>query len=160
MTIAAPLTLPDLHKALKGRLQVVADGFPLFETKSASRAPVVLDGLLPPKGTDAEQFPFLLVQPSSGTDSPQAGDQNSTAVVGIVVGTYSDSDDGWIDVLLLIEAIRRDLAEVPTITGTAFEHTGPLTWEIPWEQQARPQWLGRVTTTWTVPRPRRKTEEA
>jgi len=152
---ARPATIVGLVQAFEERLAVVASRFPLLETKTDTRAPSVVDFLLPPKpGGDAEQFPFLMVRPANGTDSPQGADENATAAVKVIVGTYSDTDDGWRDVAMLIQAIRQDLGEAPAIDGTAFEHIGPLTWEIP-EVQARPQWFGIVTTNWQLPRPRR-----
>jgi hypothetical protein len=155
MRVAAGLSLKDLHAAFKLRLQVLAAAFPRFETKTDARAPQVIDGWLPPKaGIDAERFPYLILQPRSGADSEQSAAQDGRATFDVVLGTYSDTDDGYLDVLELIEAVRQDLGSQPTLAGTAFEQTGPLTWEIP-EEQPRPQWIGRVTTNWTVPRPRR-----
>jgi hypothetical protein len=151
----APFLLAALHIQLKSRLAAIAAKFPLLETKSMARAPSIVDGWLPPKpGAESEQFPFLIVRPFTGTDTCEGADQTGSATMKIIVGTYSDTDDGWLDVLLLIDAIRSDLAEQPTIAGTAFEHLGPLTWEVP-EQQPRPQWFGTVTTNWNIARPRR-----
>lgn len=154
MKVAAGRTLKDLHVALKERLAVVIATLWRFETKTDQRAPEIVDGWLPPKTPEGEQYPFLLVRPQSGTDSEPGADQNAKATVEIVIGTYSDSDDGWLDVLEVIEAVRQDVAAAPSIAGTAFEQTGPLTWEIPAEQ-VRPQWLGKVVTNWTIPRARR-----
>jgi hypothetical protein len=154
---AAPNSLMGLHLELKRRLADVAAKFPLLETKTAgvTRVPAVIDGWIPPKpGADAEQFPFLIVRPSGGTDTDEGADQNGRATVKIIIGTYSDTDDGFLDVVLLVDAIRSDLWERPTLDGTAYEHFGPLTWEIP-EQQPRPEWFGTVTTIWNVSRPRR-----
>ncbi len=148
-------TLMGLHREFKARLQEVAAGFPLLETKTSARAPVVFDGWLPPKpGSDAEQYPFFLLRPETGTDTEEGADQVGTATLKIVIGTYSDTDDGWLDLMLLIDAIRSSLGDEPTLKGTAFEHFGPLTWTIP-EEQPRPQWLGTVTTIWNIARPRR-----
>jgi len=151
---AAPGTVSGLHAALMVRLAALAAGFQLLETKSNVRPPSVVGGWLPPKTTDVEQFPFLIVRPRSGVDSEQGADQDARATLQIIVGTLSDTDDGWVDVLLLIDAIRADLGAQPSITGTGYEQTGPLTWEIP-EQQPRPQWFGTITTNWTLPRPQR-----
>jgi hypothetical protein len=155
---AGPRTVAALHGALKARLESVAAGFSL-ETKveGAPRAPTVIDGWLPPKtgdDVDSSRFPFLLVRPRSGVDTQQAGDESATASVQIIIGTYSDEVDGWLDVMMLIDAIRVDLGAEPAIQGTAFEHVGPLSWELQ-EQQPRPQWFGSVTTQWNLPRPRR-----
>lgn len=156
---APPASIAALWAALSGRLEVVAAAYPLLETKSGgARAANVVPGWLPPKeSAGAEDFPFLIVRPRSGVDTEQAADQNATAVVDIVVGTYSDTDDGWLDVMILIDAIRADLGAEPAISGTAFEQVGPLTWEIPVEQY-RPQWFGTVKTIWNVPRPQRVEE--
>lgn len=142
-----------LHLALKQRVQAVVAAFAL-ETKDATvqRAPLVFDGWVPPKNED--QFPFVCVRPVSGQDSEQSADQDARAVFDLVIGTYSDTDDGWLDVVLLIDALRADLDAGPAIQGTGFEQTGALTWEVP-REQPRPQWFGRVTTNWTIPRPRR-----
>lgn len=167
----APGTLRALHAAIKARLSEVVAPLWLLETRTGNRAPIIGDGWLAPKmappapaqstppnppatPSAAEQFPFVLVRPRTGVDSVQGGDQNATAVVELLIGAYHDTDDGWLDVLDVIQAIRQSLAESPTLAGTPFEQTGPLSWELVAEQP-RPQWFGTVTTSWTIPRPRR-----
>lgn len=150
-------TTAGLQRALFVRMQAVAARFPLFETKEegSRRAPTVRHGWLPPKAdADAKDFPFILVRPRSGEDSEQGQDENARATMAIVIGSYSDTDDGFMDVQLVIDAIRESLAAFPVLEGTAFEHVGPLRWEIP-DEQPRPQWFGVVTTIWNLPRPRR-----
>lgn len=154
---AAPATLADLHIALRTRLEGLCYGMAPFETRSGeTRAPLVFDFDLPRKknagDSGDDQYPFFAVRPRSGSDSEQSADQNARATIDIEVGTFSDTDDGCLDVLLLIDAIREDLAAAPVLEGTAFEHVGPLTWEVPFPQP-RPQWLGVVTTIWSLPRP-------
>jgi len=146
-------TILGLHIALTKRMKAMAAGFS-FEMKSGTRAPTVRDGWLPPKDPGVEDFPFIIVRPSQGEDSQQGGDQVGAATMKIIVGTFADDDIGWFDIMLVIDAIRDDLGEEPVLEGTAYEHWGPLGWEIP-EQQPRPQWFGVVTTQWNVPRPRR-----
>jgi hypothetical protein len=61
--------------AIKARMAAIAAAFWLLETKSPNvqRAPTVVDGWLPPKpGADAEQFPFMLVRPRTGTTPSRA----------------------------------------------------------------------------------------
>lgn len=155
--VAAPGTLLALHDAIKARMAVVVAAFDGFQTKDqhVQRAPTVVDGWVPPKqGANDHQYPFVLVRPSGGTDTEQSADQNSTADMTIIIGTYSDDDAGFKDLVLVIDAIRLDLGAAPTIVNTAFEQTGPLTWEIP-QEQTRPEWLGQVKTKWTLPRPMR-----
>lgn len=162
--IAGPGTLVGLQAALKARLLVIAAGFAQLPLKqqpvqlpqlATEREPNVVDGWLPPKVAGGEErFPFFIVRPGSGFDEPDSGAPLATATFEIIIGTYSDTDDGWLDVLLIIDAIRLSLHAEPVLAGTAYEHVGPLSWELPVEQP-RPQWHGVVTTSWTVPRPRR-----
>lgn len=148
-------TVAGLHAALVARMETVAAGLSGFATKlEGKRAATVIDGWLPPTTPDAEQFPFLIVRPRSGQDSEQGADENASAAMKIIVGTFSDTDDGFLDVMLMIDAIRLDLDSAPAIDGTAYHHVGPLTWSIP-EDQPRPQWFGEVITNWQLPRPQR-----
>ncbi len=159
MTIA-PSTLPDLQKALKDRVAAVLAPFWGAETKSGGhRVPNVVDGWIPPKATaDTERFPFAEVRPLNGIDSKQAGDQDAKAAWLIVLGVYGDTDDGWIPLLQMIQALRESLDEAPLLDGTAFEHEGPLEWALT-DPQPRPQWFAVVTTNWLLPRPRRESPE-
>lgn len=149
-----PGTFAALHNAIKYRMALVAEQFWSLSTKTTERAPSIIDGWLPPSEVGAEQFPFIIVRPRICTDAPQGADESSAASVDIIVGTLSDTDDGWIDVMQIMDAIRLDLGAAPAIESTAFEQVGPLIAELN-EQQARPQWFGKVTTIWTIPRPRR-----
>lgn len=152
---AAPGTLVGLHVALKARLQAVAARFPIMEKKTGARSPEVVDFTLPPKqDAEVENFPFICLRGRAGNDSPEGADQTAQATFDIEIGTYSDTDDGYLDLLAIVDAIRADLGDEPVIAGTAFVHVGPLTWDVPFPQP-RPQWLGLVTTNWTLPRPQR-----
>ena len=133
---------------------LIACDFQSLQTETSTRAPVVFPGWVPPKPIEGEQYPFLIVRPVSGADSEQSAEENATANFQIIVGTFSDTDDGWIDVMLLIDAVRNSFGSEPAIKGTSFEQTGPMTWNIP-QEQPRPQWIGIVNTIWTIPRPRR-----
>lgn len=161
---AAPQTLLGLHGAIKGRMAILAEGFwPLATKSGGERAPALVDGWLPPMTSpDVERFPFLIVRPHTGTDSEEGGQQDARAAFDLIIGIYKDADDGWMEVLQVIDALRLDLGAKPRIEGTGFEHTGPLTWELlapvdPFTS-TRPQWFGVVTTNWTLPRPRRELE--
>lgn len=155
---AAPGTLAGLYRALTTRMEEIAERMPLLETKSsaanpsAARAPQVVGGWLPPKvDADDEYYPFLIVRPRDGSDSEQGATEQSLAAFQILVGTYSDTDEGFEDVVLLFDAVRSSLLSQPVLSGTSFECLS-LTWQLP-EQQTRPQWLGTITTNWNLPRP-------
>jgi hypothetical protein len=143
------MTITQLQSALVERMTTVADAFWRFETKKATRAPRVVAGWLPAKTPDGEEFPFVIVRLRTGTD----GDEDARATADLLIGTYSDTDDGFADVLLLIDAIRDSLGSTPVV-GDCFECVPPLTWEL-LDEQPRPQWFGRVTATFVVPRPQR-----
>lgn len=160
---AAPVTLRDLQRELVARCESVASRFNLDTKAGDQRAPVVFEGWLRPKKAvvsgspvelDADQFPFLIVRPSSGSDSQPGEDQTAGAAFEIVIGTYGDDEKGWHDALSIIDAFRLSFGAEPVLAGTGFEHTGPLDWDLP-RDQARPQWLALMTTNWTLPRPRR-----
>lgn len=156
MTVAAPSTIGGLLLALQERVGELVKSLSLeTKTEGVRRAPVVHLFDLPPKGTaDAEQFPFLVVRTKAGTDTVQGGDENAMAGIEIVIGAYSDTSRGGLDVLVLIDLVRFDLGAGPAIAGTAYEHIGPLTWETP-AQQPRPEWFGFINTNWQIPRPTR-----
>lgn len=155
---AGGASLSALHRALLLRLTAIGAATPLLDTKSGrQRPPNVYEFNLPPKDPktpEAEQYPFFLLRWRRGQDSEQGAAQEATAEVAIIVGTWSDTDDGGVDLLHLIQAVRESLAAHPSLDGTAFEHSGVLTWEIE-DPPPRPQWVGQLVTTWTIPRPRR-----
>lgn len=170
-------TLVGLHRAVKARMESVAEAFWGLETKTTNRAPRVIGGWVVPKGPLVEEFPFIIVRPSSGSDSSEEQNDraripDAVATFKLIVGTYSDDDDGFLDVLNVIDAIRHSLLSAPTLLladeqdedqATACEHVGPLLWELPAsnpdESQPRPQWFGVVTTTFRLPRPEREPTE-
>lgn len=161
----APGTVAGLHVALRSRLEAVAERFPLLETKTGERrAPTVFDFTLPPRreGDESDRFPWIALRGREGADSDAAADQNARATFDIEIATHGgkdDADDAYLDLLLIIDAIRMDLGARPVIENTAYEHVGPLTWATPFPQP-RPQWLGVVSTIWSLPRPRRTDTEA
>lgn len=166
---AAGATLGDLHKAIKARL-ATALAHASLKSKTGERAPQIFDGWLPDRasrakvdesGIDAatlrDQFPYVIVRPVSGGDDADSAEAAAKTTVRLLLGTYDDTVDGWIDMMHLVDLIRLDFGSNPVLEGTAFEHTGPLSWEIP-DEQAPPQWQGLITTIWTMPRPARTPE--
>lgn len=152
---ASPYTVAGLHAALKARVAAIVAVFDGLATKTGTRSPTVLDGWLPPKaGANDEEFPFILVRPMSGLDTEESAEQHAEAKIKIIVGVYSDTDDGWLDLVHVVDAIRIDLGAQPSLEGTSFEQAGPITWELP-EDQPRPEWLGTIISNWILPRPAR-----
>lgn len=153
---AAGSTLVDLVRAVAARVLVVfADATHLATRSGDTAAPAVYIGDLPPKsGADSDRFPWAIVRLFASTDTEESGVQMAQAVVGVEIGTYSDDAEGVLDLVALCDRVRLSLLGEPILNGTAFEHVGPLSVDIP-EQQPRPQWLGAITTIWRLPRPAR-----
>lgn len=156
MTTIAPNTIAGLIAAAKVRAASIVSSFWGFTTKSGqARAPQIVGGWMAWKQTATdERFPYLLVTPVRGVDSAEGAEQDARATIAFVIGVHSDADDGWLDALHLVDAIRQSLEGEPLLAGTDFEHVGPLEWEMP-DEQPRPQWHAVVTTTFLIPRPRR-----
>lgn len=159
---AGHTTLAGLMRRAALRIEDVAAAFWNLETKPVEpggtgdpRAPIVHIGDLPPKvGNDDIRPPFIVVRLAGHTDTEQGADEMATATLSLEICTYSDTADGAIDLVNVIDAIRVSLLEQPVLEDSAYECVGPITSDIP-EQQPRPQWLGLVTTTWRLPRPQR-----
>lgn len=159
---AAPGTISGLQLALIARMKLLAAALWDLPTKTGADAddvPVHFGWLPPVKSGDAPRFPYLLVRPHGGEDSIPGGQQTASAAFDIIIGVYTDTDDGEQDLLHVIDAIRIDLAAAPELADTAYSHTGPLTWDLITDadprRSTRPEWLAVVTTNWTLPRPRR-----
>ena len=166
MTLAiAPSGLADLQDAIEARMREVAAEMPLLPVRPRDQAATaalpdarpaeVFPMWLPPKdGPDQQQYPFIIVRPRTGQDDAQGKDQASSATWDIILGTYSDDGAGFKDALLLCDRIRLSLHGQPVLGRSAFEHVGPLTWELR-QNENRPHWLLVATTVWTLPRPLR-----
>lgn len=117
------------------------------ETKSGRCAPDVYAGWLPQTVAGEEKdnvFPFVLVRPQEGFDTRDSG----FCTLYIDVGGYSKDDDGWIDVMNIVNRIRYALDNLP---GGALPHgvivadrSGHfIDWAL-YEEQAYPQWFARL----------------
>lgn len=173
------MTIARLLAALAARVQ--ADMARLWRLPTPSgghRVPLVHLAWLPPArsvpetadppdnpGAASDVFPFVLVRPANGSDDSDA----ATVMVALIIGTYSDDDEGIADAIAVIDVLRQVLEERPLLAvrtgGTdrrdphgAFEGYAelrlPLAWHV-YEEQPRPHWTAVVTTTWTIPRPTR-----
>lgn len=112
----------------------------------APRAPALVAGWIPPKRSASEpRPPLVLVRPVRGSDA----DDGSRVTVQLLFVTHSEDAAGWRDLGNLIQRVRSSLTETRTLGP--FHLDLPLEWEI-WDDQALPEWSGRILTTWTQPR--------
>ncbi|GIO33122.1 hypothetical protein J2TS6_42630 [Paenibacillus albilobatus] len=114
--------------------------------------PEVINGkLIPPRASDSD-FPYIIIRALDGED----GEDYGSVKIRILVGTKSADDEGYLDILHLIEVLRNSLLSTAVI-GQRFEIKRPLKWTL-YEDQPYPEWIGEIMTTWTVPTVLREVE--
>jgi hypothetical protein len=146
--MSTPVLLVD---GLKAFIEVVVNDYQL-ETKNKNmvKPPQVIAGYLPSKDPKSEtpDFPFVIVRFAEGTDS----DEDSRVIIKIIAGTYSeDAQEGWRDPANILQRIRTELMK-HRVVGGKFRLEFPLRIEMS-EEQPFPEWIGVMTTTWTIAQP-------
>ncbi len=151
----------DLIDAICEFLTVTVKDLQLKTQGGDGRPPQIVAGYLPPKNPkkpelQEEDFPFVIVRLISLEDVGEKGGGTSKdyaqAVVRLVIGTYShDAQDGWRDVANTATRIWIDLFRKRVI-AKRYRIEYPYLFEMP-EEQPYPQWIGEMTTRWTMPRP-------
>ena len=90
----------------------------------------------------------MIVRLVKGEDTQEG----ATLTVKIIVGTYSeDAQEGWRDVANIIQRIWQELFK-KRVVAKKFRLEYPMNFEMP-EEQPYPEWIGIMTTTWTLPHP-------
>ncbi|MDI3534823.1 MAG: hypothetical protein PWQ82_1188 [Thermosediminibacterales bacterium] len=114
-----------------------------------NKPPQVVTGYLPPKKSAPDpDYPFVIVRLAEGTDNQEG----ATVTVKIIVGTYSeDAQNGWRDVASIIQRIWTELFK-RRIIAKKYKVEYPMKFEMP-EEQPFPEWVGIMTTNWTVAHP-------
>lgn len=93
---------------------------------------------------DVKEFPYIIIRPSGGKDDEDA----ARATVKMLVGVQSADDKGAIDMFNLMEDIRQDFLR-NRILDRKFR-LEKLSWEF-FDEQPYPEWIGQITTEWTLP---------
>lgn len=135
---------------LSSFLRVVLKDFMLETGNVIDRPPQVVEGWLPPKGSslsEPDDFPYVIVRLCEGEDTEESG----TVKVKIIVGTHSEEIRGWEDAGNIIMRIRNALLAARTLYNR-YRLELPLTYQL-FEDQPYPEWIGLITTIWTVPLP-------
>lgn len=112
-----------------------------------STVPAVHLGFLPTKtheNMNEKEFPFIIIRPLEG----EVTDSNRTQI-RLLFGTESQDDDGFMDVLNLMERVRIALLKKRVIDHRYRLET-PYKWKF-YEEQPSPEWIGEATTQWTLP---------
>lgn len=134
---------------LRNFIDDVVKNYWLETNKDLNKPPQVVTGYLPPKkSTPDPDYPFVIVRLVEGTDNQES----ATVTVKIIVGTYSeDAQNGWRDVANIIQRIWTELFKRRVI-AKKFRVEYPMKFEMP-EEQPFPEWVGIMTTNWTVAHP-------
>lgn len=140
------LTLSEfVREAVKDYRLPVKNGDP--------RPPQVVPGFLPPKrGSEHDDFPFVIVRPVKGSC-----DETASATVNLIVGVYDESVKGFEHCLNIMTRLRTAVCE-KGVVANRYQLTRPITWELP-EEQPYPQWLLLMTTEWAFYAPIEKYDE-
>ena len=134
-----------LTKALRLFIEDAVKDFRLPTKSGELRAPIILNGYLPPKRSGVEdEFPFVLVRPDKGST-----DRDKTEVdVSIIVGCYSEEFDGYELCFNVMTRIRDALASMDCGTlANKYQLQYPLKWEN-FDEQPWPQWQLDLITKW------------
>lgn len=108
----------------------------------------VYEGYLPSKTAEninTPDYPYVIVRLHTG----DAQDNGHTVNVLLYFGTKSDDDEGFKDVLNVMEHVRIALLKQRVIEKQ-FRMELPYTWEL-FEGQPQPEWVGLAKTKWTLP---------
>lgn len=147
-----------LTEAVINYLRAVFDENLLPTDAGGIKSPKVVDGWLPPKGSDDEpDFPYIIVRVSSG----RTGDDGySRATVRFLIGAYSEDYDGYRYVVQVLQRLRAAFMSLPSMTlDDQYKFELPFDWEMI-DDQPYPEWVLSVDTQWTVVTPQMGNEEA
>lgn len=134
-----------LTRALLSHVRKVTQEYRYETPSGGAKAPVVIDGFMPPKRDDnGSDFPFVLIRPSEG----KSDDEGSTATVQIIIGAFSQDYNGYTWAMNIAQHIRHSLLSLPDrMLEKRFRLALPLSWQLD-DEQPWPTWLITLTTTW------------
>lgn len=118
-------------------------GYLPFETLPNS----IPEGAAPLTHTEAEDEPFVIIRAMTGEDE---ANENDTAKIVVLIGTKDPAEQGYMDVLHIMENVRRAIARKHFIGQDHYESFGKVKWIIP-EDQPWPIWTGYIETNWILP---------
>lgn len=119
--------------------------------------PAVHIGYLPKKthvNVEENEFPFVILRPLEGEDSDH---ETGFATIKLLFGTKSDDDEGFIDVLNVMERVRIALLK-KRVLDQRYRLELPYKWKFH-EEQPEPEWIGEATTKWLLPTVHEEVEE-
>lgn len=111
--------------------------------------PAVHIGYLPSKtasNRDQPEYPFIIVRALEG----KVTDEHKVKVK-LLFGTKSNDDEGYLDVLNLVERVRIAILRSGVLERKyRLDNEQPLMWKL-YEEQPQPEWVAEATMTWLLP---------
>lgn len=105
------------------------------------------EGAAPLVNTEVEDEPFVIIRAMTGEDEAHEQD---VAKILILIGTKEVNEQGYMDVLHIMENLRAAIAKKNFIGRDHYEPFGKVKWTIP-EEQPWPIWTGIIETNWIIP---------
>lgn len=144
----------DMSDALRALIKDCTKNISLPDSEGGNSSPEVYDAFVPKKRRNEKdpKLPFVVVRPSKGSDDPpEGGDYQSTVEAMILIAVHRPDEEGYRDVVTILEKIRLKLLSYP-VFGERYRVERPVSWEIS-EDESWPNWYGVVTLQVTVPQP-------
>lgn len=133
-----------LTEALREKIEEAVKDFRLPVKGGEMRVPTVINAYLPPKNHEVKDFPYVLIRAEAGNSSPS----ETETTVAIIIGCYSEEDDGSEHCINVMTRIRSALSSMENgILANKYVLKYPITWEIV-PEQPWPQWQLDIVTKW------------
>jgi hypothetical protein len=144
----------DMSDALRALIEDTVKNLSMPNSAGGNSAPEVYDAFVPKKrrGGEEPKLPFVVVRPSKGSDDPpDNGAYQSTVEAMILIAVHREFEDGYRDVVTILEKIRTRLLSYP-VFGDRYRVERPVSWEVS-EDDTWPNWYGVLTLQVTIPQP-------
>ncbi len=154
------LSLAGLIKALSNEVRKAASVYKFSSELESDKQVTVYEQEIPDTVLDDERddeekgscYPLVLVALQSvGDDLETTDPAPSVAIIGLTIGTYSEDEDAWIDLMNLSETIRSHLLSMPIIAnGFRLVSNAEMNFI---ERQPHPYHFGYISLKYVVPQP-------
>jgi len=144
------MNISGLVDAIAVFVESKLENMPTGTNKNTTKIPKVIKYDLPLKESDDEpDFPYVLIMPDEGSDD----EEQSTVSVLLQIGAYAEDNEGFADVLNVLQTIRTALLQT-AILDKRYRLNKPLKWSRNRDtQNYYPQWIAVMQTEWTLPLP-------
>lgn len=123
------------------------------------RAPIIVDGYLPPKRSkDREDFPFVIVRPSEWDSvEMEGGYVFDILTVKLLIGSYGAGSDDYKYAVNIFRRIINDLRSKPCLNDT-WKMAKKIKAKMP-DEQAEPIWFIEALISFELPTPQENEQD-